>query len=153
MPYVPDHTHTFELPTASPADVAAGISDELVVTPASLVGFAGGGGGGSSALLYREVTAAGDITVVANDDIIGVNKTVGAATNVNLPAAADRISAGSARPLIIKDVKGDADSNNITPVPDGSETIDGLSGADWAIVSPRDSLKLYPVSGGWITIP
>lgn len=98
---------------------------------------------------YREVTAAGDITVGPSDDVIGVNKTVGAATNVDLGLASGR----SGKPLVIKDIKGDADVNNITPVASGGELIDGLAASAWAIVSPFGTLKLYPRSGGWYTAP
>ena len=69
----------------------------------------------------REVTAAGAITVVATDYIILVNKSVGAATTVNLPA-----SPSTGQVFIIKDGKGDANSNNITIVP-AAGNIDGAA--------------------------
>lgn len=103
----------------------------------------------TSAPTYREVTAAGAITVLVTDQIIGVNKTVGAATSVNLGPAASR----NGVPLVIKDVKRDADVNNITPVADGVETIDGQAADVFTIVSPGDTLKLLPITGGWLTIP
>lgn len=96
---------------------------------------------------YREVTAAGAITVSAADDIIGVNKTVGAATTVNLGTAAAR----NGKPITIKDVKGDASSNNITFATSGGQLIDGLDPADWAIVTDKGSITFYPKTGGWFT--
>lgn len=57
----------------------------------------------------RVVTAAGAVTVSNLDDIILVNKTVGAATTANLPEIALK-----GRVYTIKDAKGDANSNNIT---------------------------------------
>ena len=50
-----------------------------------------------------------------------VNKTVGAATQVNLPA-----SPATGRVLIVKDGKGDAGSNNIT-VSGNGKNIDGAA--------------------------
>lgn len=67
----------------------------------------------------REVTASGAVTVAHLDDIIIVNKTVGAATTVNLPA-----NPLKGREYIIKDGKGDAGANNITITP-ASGNIDG----------------------------
>lgn len=150
MPYVPYHTHEFDIPTATQAEIEAGVRDDVAITPDQLKPVLDAiTAGGVVPPVYREVTAAGDITADVSDDIIGVNKTAGEATNVNLGPAADR----AGKILIIKDVKGDADANPITPVADGAELIDGLAASDWAIVSPRDSLKLLPVSGGWITVP
>lgn len=98
----------------------------------------------------REVTAAGSITVVATDDIIAVNKTVGAATSVILGLAADR----NGRKLTIFDKKGDADVNPITPVLSGAETINGDAATNYVISAPKNGLTLYPYSsGGWFTIP
>lgn len=98
----------------------------------------------------REVNAAGSITADAeDDDIIFVNKTVGAATAVTLPTAQDRIDLASSRPITIIDGKLDADTNNITINPNGSETILGLSSwilnsiGAWVNLSPR------PDGTGW----
>lgn len=57
----------------------------------------------------REVAASGAVTVSHLDDIIIVNKTVGAATTVNLPSIPLK-----GRVYTIKDGKGDANANNIT---------------------------------------
>lgn len=67
---------------------------------------------GSLTVKTRSVTAAGAITVGATDYYIGANKTVGAATVVNLPA-----TPATGRQLVIKDEKGDAATNNITLTP------------------------------------
>lgn len=71
----------------------------------------------------RVVTAAGAVTVAATTEyFVCINKTVGAATAVNLPAAPP-----TGVTYLIKDCKGDAASNNITITPaagniDGSAT-------------------------------
>lgn len=97
-------------------------------------------------LVQRLVTAAGTVTVAADDaDIIVIKKTVGAATTVNLPKAADAI-----RPVRIVDGKYDAATNNITIMPDGTETIFGA--ASWIIDGNGGSMKLTPLDdgSGWI---
>ena len=70
----------------------------------------------------RTVTLTGFVTATAADYTIVINKTVGAATVVNLPAA----------PVLnqfywIKDGKGDAGVNNITVTPLGGFLIDGAA--------------------------
>jgi len=89
----------------------------------------------------RVVTAAGDITVVASDDIVLVNKSIGASTAVILPASADR-----RRALKIADLKGDATSNNITVTPDGSETISGNT--SYVINVNNGSVEIFPRPDG-----
>lgn len=69
----------------------------------------------------RVVTAAGAITVATTDYVIVVNKTVGAATTVNLMATP---TTGTV--LVIKDGKGDAATNNITITPNAGN-IDGAA--------------------------
>ncbi len=72
-------------------------------------------------LKTRVVTASGDVTVNINTDYaIIVNKSSGAATNVNLPSGITH------QAFVIKDGKGDASSNNITIVP-AAGNIDGAS--------------------------
>lgn len=103
------------------------------------------GGGSASYPDTRVVTAAGSVTVDEDtDDHILLNKTIGAATTVNLPAAATRTEG---RHIKIVDIKGDAASNNITITPDGAETIVGLS--TWVIANNYGSVTLWPMSGGW----
>lgn len=81
----------------------------------------GNGSNGSPTYTLRIVTAAGAVTLTSADGIVEVNKTVGAATTVNLPSS----------PVIgqiqyVKDAKGDAAVNNITLTPP-SGNIDGSS--------------------------
>lgn len=67
---------------------------------------------GGRAVATRSVTAAGAVTVSATTDYyVGINKTVGAATVVNLPAGVTGMT------FVIKDEKGDAAANNITITP------------------------------------
>jgi hypothetical protein len=98
---------------------------------AVLVGFLVGGAAfgqpigsntqpGSAAAPSRTVTAAGAVTITGTDYFVCINKTVGAATSVTLPAVAP------GRTIIIKDCKGDASTNNITMTP-ASGTIDGAA--------------------------
>jgi hypothetical protein len=86
------------------------------------------------------VTAAGDVTVQPNDGLIILNKTVGAATNVILPAASTKVGR-----VKIVDWKNDSDVNNVTFVPNGSEKIQGLSG--WKLAGQGASVVLDPISG------
>jgi hypothetical protein len=101
---------------------------------------------------YRIVTAAGDVTVLVTDQVLLMNKTVGAATNIFLPTSASR----SGTPVTIKDYKGDSLTNNITIVPQSGETIDGYSAAASVangaalIRVANDKRVLYPLTaGGW----
>lgn len=72
-------------------------------------------------LAGRVVTAAGAITTTQSDDIVIVNKSAGAATDVSLHAAPQ-----SWVKITIKDGKGDAAANNITITP-AAGTIDGAA--------------------------
>jgi hypothetical protein len=69
----------------------------------------------------RVVIASGAIAVATTDFVVVVRKTTGAATIVDLP-----VSPTTGQTFIIKDGKGDANTNNITLVP-ASGTIDGAS--------------------------
>lgn len=92
----------------------------------------------------REVTAAGAVTVSADDvDIIVINKTVGAATSVALPSADDRTKA-----VRIVDGKGDAATNNITISPVSGETIFAVVDYQYVIDSNGASIILTPRSDG-----
>jgi hypothetical protein len=82
----------------------------------------------------------GSITVATTDGTVAVNKTVGAPTTVMLPAAAAKIG-----PVLITDLKGDAGTNNITIVPNGTEKIQGQS--TYTIGSDGGSLFLRPIPG------
>ncbi len=69
----------------------------------------------------RVVTAAGAVTITTADYLVCVNKTVGAATTVNLPS-----SPSTGDTYVIKDKKADAATNNITLTP-ASGNIDGAA--------------------------
>lgn len=66
-------------------------------------------------------TSSGNYDVTSSDTVVVVNKSVAAATQVNLPA-----SPATGRLLIVKDGKGDANSNNIT-VSGNGKNIDGAA--------------------------
>lgn len=85
-------------------------------------------------------TTAGDVNVAAADGAIVLNKTVGAATNVNFPLAASKIG-----DCLVTDLKLDAGTNNITIVPTSPETIQGQS--TYVIAANGASLRLKPIAG------
>lgn len=95
------------------------------------------------ALEYREVTAAGAVSINPTDCRVGINKAVGEATSVVAPLAADR----GVLPLTIKDIKGDADSNPITITFTGGELCDGLSSL--VISNPYGWVTIYPRTGAY----
>lgn len=64
----------------------------------------------------RTWTRSGDIQMFKGDYFLGVNKGTGAATAVALP---NRTCLQDGYPVIIKDLKGDAATHNITVSPDG----------------------------------
>lgn len=100
-------------------------------------------GSGTQTVTVRVVTAAGTITITSADHVVAVNKTTGAATAVTLPAGV------TGQTYVIKDMKGDAVTNNITITP-AAGTIDGAgtlvisanygsktlvyNGASWSVV-------------------
>lgn len=72
-------------------------------------------------------------TVLSTDTVLYVD-TSGGAVTINLQAAAARLGV----PLVVKDITGNANANNVTLTPNGVETIDGLA--------------TYPINvdfGGW----
>jgi hypothetical protein len=92
----------------------------------------------------RTVTAAGNVTVADDDLAIYMRQTVAAAVDILLPAAADKVG-----PVYISDANGVAAANNFRIVPNGAETIVGLS--EYLINVDYMSLNLRPVSGvGWL---
>lgn len=86
-------------------------------------------------------TGAGAIAVDRTNSTIIVNKAVGAATAVNLPA-----NAAPGQTFIIKDGKGDAAANNITITPP-SGLIDG--GASYVIATNKASVMLQFDGVNW----
>jgi hypothetical protein len=107
----------------------------------------------SSALSpFRIITTIGAQNVLPTDVVLLFQKTALGASTVNLPASASRQGA----PVTIKDLTGDANTNNITIVPFAGETIDGFSAAaaaanGVAVLSVDfGAIQLYPLtSGGW----
>lgn len=88
----------------------------------------------------RIVTAAGAVTVTPADGIVEINKTVGAATAVTLPAA------GS---CIISDGKGDAGTNNITV----TAASGNISGAANFVIATNGLAKGFVYDGTqWLSI-
>ena len=101
-------------------------------------------GTGNQVLTVRVVTAAGAVTVTTADTIVVVNKTVGAATTVNLPA-----TPATGLRFTIKDGKGDAGANNITVTP-AAGTIDG---AATNVISTNYLARTYLYNGtSWSVI-
>lgn len=103
---------------------------------------------GTAAATVRMVTAAGAVTVANADEVILLNKAAGAATNVNFPKASDYTGNG----ISVKDIKGDAATNNITPVFDGAETCDGAPGSDFVIninYGEAGVFRPLPSGTGW----
>lgn len=87
-------------------------------------------------------TAAGDVNVSANDGLIIINKTVGAATQVNLPASSTKVG-----PVKVVDFKGDAGTNNITVALVGSDKLNGNL-TTWTVASDGGSIVLTPLNDG-----
>lgn len=103
--------------------------------------------------VYREVSGGGSIEVRSTDVVLLVNSNSGnTATSIILPPSATR----NGTPITVKDLVGDVNTNNITFVPNGTETIDGFSAAASAAngVASIDinygKKTLFPLtSGGW----
>jgi hypothetical protein len=124
----------YQVTTSTPT---GGVSINTVTSSAS-----------GTARAHRKVTAAGTYTVDASvDDIIEIDKTVAAANTVQLPLASAR-TAG--RAITIVDGKLDANLNNITVAPAGTDTIVGLS--QWVINFNGGAVTLYPNfdEDGWL---
>jgi len=86
----------------------------------------------------RVVTAAGAVTVTDTDSIVVINKTIGAATAVNLNS-----SPVLGQQVRIKDGKGDAATNNITISP-ASGTIDGAASS---VINTNYGAKMLVYNG------
>lgn len=112
------------------------------------INISGQPGAAAGDVSIREITAAGAVTVTIADEIILLNKAAGAATNINFPAANTYTGAG----ISIKDIKGDAGTNNATPIFDGAETCDGLTGASFVIdvnYGEQGLFRPLPSGTGW----
>lgn len=92
----------------------------------------------------RTVTAAGNVTVATTDLSIYMRQTVPQAVDILLPAASSKIG-----PVYVCDVNGVAAANNFRLVPNGAETIVGLT--EYLINTNYMSLNLRPIAGqGWV---
>jgi hypothetical protein len=94
---------------------------------------------------YREVTTGGAVNLEPADEIIGINKPVGTPTTVRLGPAARRYGV----PITIKDIKGDAANNAITPEFSDGELCDGKPGESFAVNQAFGAVTFYPRPGGW----
>lgn len=94
-------------------------------------------GGGT----YQIKTTSGGITVAVRDSLILVNKTVGEATPITLPAASTKVG-----PVWVKDLKGDAETNNITVSVASSGTID--SAASYVMNRNKSARRFDPMPDG-----
>lgn len=93
----------------------------------------------------RVVTGSGSVVISSTEGGVAINKTVGAATTVQLPLAAPRNGVA----VIVVDMKGDALSNNITVLAAGAETINGAASA--VLNSNKQAATFRPISGvGWL---
>ena len=119
---------------ASNGTVVSGTSNFKINTNG--VGF---GGGIINAV--RTITASGAVTVATTDYFLCVNKTVGAATAVNLPS-----TPATGQTFIVKDCKGDAATNNITITPSAGN-IDG--GSTFVMNYGYESASLVYSGSAW----
>lgn len=89
------------------------------------------------------VTSGAVYNSVATDTRVLVNKTIGSATSVILAASPAYIF-----PVLVKDLKGDADTNPITVTFTGGQLIDGLPQV--TINNPYGYFWFNPLAaGGW----
>lgn len=86
-------------------------------------------------------TSAGNI-VMGNAGVCVVKKTSGAATQVTLPARAT-----SGMFAWVKDGKGDAGTNNITVIPDGTTNNTTIDGAANYVISTNYGVALFHHNG------
>jgi predicted secreted protein len=115
--------------TITSADIATALTTPGAIggtTPAAITGTTVKANGilttGSGHVVTeRVVTAAGAVTVATTDYMVTLNKTVGAASAVSLPA-----SPTTGTVFVIHDGKGDAATNNITITP-AAGTINGAA--------------------------
>jgi hypothetical protein len=115
-------------------------------------GITGGGGTTNgrnnglrvNGLTRPRVVTSGNVTALLTDSVIVVNKSVGSATAVTLPA-----SPATGQQITIKDGKGDANANNITITP-AAGTIDGA--ATLVMNVNRQSVTLMYSGSEWCVI-
>lgn len=96
----------------------------------------------SSSQTQQIITAGSTVNVSANDGLIAINKTVGSATTVNLPASATKVG-----PVKVSDFKADASTNNITVNVVGSDKLPG-NRTSWTIAGDGASVVFTPLADG-----
>jgi hypothetical protein len=106
--------------------------------------LAGSSAGSSGTVQY--ITAGATVTVAATDGLIIINKTVGSATTVNLPAALAKLGK-----VKVVDFKGDSDVNPITVNRAGSDTFNG-GATSWTISAPGASVVFDPVVNSGVSV-
>jgi hypothetical protein len=127
-----DFTALMEI--VSPGSAALGINYSITLAQLALIIGSGG--------LPTIITAGATYNSVQTDTRILVNKTVGSATAVNLLSAASYF-----QPVLVKDLKGDADANPITV--NFSGTYDGIA-SPLTINTQFGFIWFYPLaSGNW----
>lgn len=142
MPFDADGVYT---PAAGATTAAAGDIIRSTVWNAIFTDIAN-----ALTLLGEQLYNTTDVTAatyapVAADAFLLVNR-AGAVT-INLPAASSR----NGLPLAIKDVSGNANTNNITINRNGADTIEGATSI--VINTAWGGWHLYPVTGGWVLRP
>lgn len=93
--------------------------------------------------LYNQTSVTASPYAPAATDTLALVNVAGAVT-VNLPAASGR----SGYPITIKDISGNAATNNITINRNGADTIEGKTSI--VINNNYGFFKLIPITGGWI---
>ena len=122
---------------AFPPVVFANLPDGL--NPLSLFDLMFGAVLGSSPTI---ITSGASYTVLSTDSRILVNKTIGSATSIVFPVAS-----AIGYSVLVKDLKGDAFTNNITITFTGGQRADGLSSVP--ISTNYGAYWFTPKSGGF----
>ena len=125
----------------SPGNAAQGNSYK--VTTAVLAAFFSSFSGLNTEILTAGATSISPYMVETTDTRVLFNKTLGSASYAVLPLAA---AVTSAQPILFKDLKGDAATNNITLTFSGGQLCDGLSSV--VISNAYGWVTLNPVPGG-----
>lgn len=100
---------------------------------------------GAYPVLNTEIVTAGSTyDVKTTDTRVLVNKTLGSATTITFPTA---LSMQYPYGVLVKDLKGDADSNNITINFTGGELCDGQGSGVIVINNPYGWVTITPVPG------
>ena len=121
----------------SPGNAALGVTYQI--TTGVLAQFFTGFAGLNTEIITAGATSITPYMVLPTDTKILFNKIIGAPSYAVLPLSA---SLTNAQPILFKDLKGDAATNNITITFSGGQLCDGLSSIvlstayGWTIVNP-----------------